>query len=262
MSGRGVDAVDRVGSVNAYVVLSDDQAEQLLRTVLRVLAPGLCSIQEWDGPTPDLHTAGRQSIDVDVLIEHVTKGTHLRFVRPVGGGGPQVYDSSRYDLQKCYAETLVPAGFVGHLAGRKDRLPASLATVGLYFDGILNERVALIGPHLTAEVQKGKSYRTDAAHRLRVLRHRRERRALRLLVRRLQRKGWRVYVAGDTNFDGMPLAPLVSCWVNHQHAEAAGTLGARTPDIVYGPEKAADVETLPTRSDHDAVVAVYPRRAA
>lgn len=253
---------DRVVSVNAYVVLSDAQAEHLLERVLRELAPGLAGIQEWDGPTPDLHTAGRVSVDVDDLLRKATARSHRRFVRPAGGGGPQVYDASRYDLQDCYAEVLVAAGYVGRLPGRKSTLPASIASVGLYVDELLDENVALVNVHLTAEVQKGKGYRTDPAHWARVLRHRRERRALRRLVARLRRKGYRVYVTGDTNYDGMPLPPLVSCWTEHARAEAAGTLGTRTPDYVYGPEAAGRVRVLPTKSDHHAVLATYPRRAA
>ena len=72
---------------------------------------------------------------------------------------------------------------------------------------------------------------------------------VRLLVGKLQRKGFRVYVTGDTNFDGMPLAPLVACWVGHPRKEAAGTLGARTPDYIYAPEKAA---TVPHSTEHKA----------
>lgn len=254
---------DRVVSVNAYVVLTDDQAEHLLRRVLRELAPGLAGVQEWDGPTPDLHTAGRQSLAIDDLLQTATTGGHLRFVRPAGGGGgAQVYDSSRYDLQRCYAVELVPAGFVGHLPGRKTTLPPSVASVGLYVDEVLDEHVALVNPHLTAEVQRGKGYRTDKAHLLRVLRHHRERRALRRLVLELRRQGWRVYVTADTNFDGMPLPPLVACWVGHAAAEARGTLGGRTPDYVYAPQRAQHVRVLPTRSDHHAVLATYPRRSA
>jgi hypothetical protein len=42
-----------------------------------------------------------------------------------------------------------------------------------------------------------------------------------------------VRVVGDTNFDGMTLAPLTSCWVGHKRDEAAGTLGRRTVDYVF-----------------------------
>jgi hypothetical protein len=252
---------DQVGSCNAYVMLTDRQRVTLIRNVLTQGAPGLLGVQEWAGPKPDLTDLTRRRRAIDDLLMDATSRTFYKFGRPKGGG-PLVWDSSRYDLQKLYTEQLVGPGFVGHLTGRRDRLGPSLATVGVFVDEVLDEDAALVDVHLTAEVQKGKGYRTDPDHLLRVLRHRRERRALRLLVRRLRRERIRVYVTGDTNYDGMTLPPLISCWVGHPDQEAAGTLGSRTPDYVYGPQRAASVMRIPTRSDHDAVVATYRRKAA
>lgn len=236
---------DRVGTCNALVKLADAQAVQLLLGVLRDGAPGLLGLQEWDGPAPDLSR------------------THWRFARPREGGGPQVYDASRYDLQSIDAVELVPAGKVGHLPGRKDNLPASIATVGRYVDELLDERVALVNFHFTAEVQDVHGdYRLDQDHRARVFRHKAERRALRRLTVKLKRKNDRVYVVGDANFHRMLFAPLTSCWDDHPREEAAGTLGNRTPDYVFAPQKSSRVIRITTRSDHKTVVAVYPRRAA
>jgi hypothetical protein len=254
---------DRVGTINAYVVLTDHQAEQLLRGYLRNLGPELAGVNEWDGPKPDLTALGRREADVDELLSRVIAGngtTHYRFRRPRGGGNPVVWNATRYRLITIDRVELVGAEFVGHLPGRKSKLPASTATLAVFEDLVLGGEVVLIVIHLTAEVQVGDHYRTDLTHALRVRRHKRERQAVERLVRHFERTGALVRVAGDTNFDGMPLPPLTSCWVGHKRAEAAGTLGHRTVDYVYSRGHSADVQTQPTRSDHDAVVAVYRRK--
>lgn len=251
---------DRVGTCNAYVVLTNDQAEALLRGYLRNLEPELAGINEWDGPKPDLTALAKRQAVVDRHLERVTDATHFRYMRPPGGGNPVVWNSSRYRLLEIHRVELVGAEFVGHLPGRKSRLPATTATLAIFEDLVLGGQVALIVIHLTAEVQVGKDYRTDLAHRLRVRRHKRERRAVEQLVRDQERAARPVRVVGDTNFDGMTLPPLTSCWAGHTRAEAAGTLGRRTVDYVFARGHSSDVQTLPTRSDHDAVVAIYPRK--
>ena len=77
----------------------------------------------------------------------------------------------------------------------------------------------------------------------------------RLRLEPIRRKGNRVYACGDTNFDGLRLPPLVSCW----RLRPGGTLGNRAVDIIYAPEPADSVRTYPTRSDHKAVLATYLR---
>lgn len=247
----------RVASVNAYVILTDPQADALLRGVLRNGTPDLAGIQEWDGPRPDLTAIRRR--DVDRLLRAATDDRY-RFARPRGGGGPQVWNRDRYHLLFLDAEQLVGPEFVGHLPGRKSRLPASTASVGIYADRLDGGETVLINVHLTAEVQRGSGYRRDLAHRLRVRRHKRERRAIRRLARIHLRAGRRVFVVGDFNFDGLRLWPLVACWDGHPRKERAGTLGHRTVDYVFAETRADRVQVLTTRSDHDAVVAVYKEK--
>jgi hypothetical protein len=186
--------------------------------------------------------------------------SHYRFRAPAGGGNPVVWNATRYRLISIDRVELVGAEFVGHLPGRKSRLPASTATVAVFEDLVLGGEVVLIVIHLTAEVQVGAGYRTDLAHRLRVRRHKRERARSSASSATSSAPGAVVRVVGDTNFDGMTLPPLTSCWVGHKRDEAAGTLGRRTVDYVFARGHSADVQTLPTRSDHDAVVAIYRRK--
>lgn len=255
---------DHIGTCNAYVVLTNAQAEQLLRGVLRNLAPEILGLNEWDGPKPDLTTLKARQQDVDVLLAKVTgdpAATHYRFRRPNGGGNPVVWNSTRYRLISIDRVQLVGPERVGHLPGRKNRLPATTATLAIFEDLILGGQVAHIVIHLTAEVQdRTGAYRKDLKHRLRVRRHKRERAALQQLVRLQERGNRLVEVTGDTNFDSMPLPPLISCWVGHDREERAGTLGGRTVDYVYRRGHSRDVQTLDTRSDHDSVVAIYRRQ--
>ena len=79
-------------------------------------------------------------------------------------------------------------------------------------------------------------------------------RRLTRLVRRQLLLGRRVYVAGDTNWDEMPLPPLVSCWSDRR---PIGTLGRRTVDVIYAEQAASKVRTLDVGSDHRAVIASY-----
>lgn len=251
---------DRVGTINAFVELTDAQAEQLLRRYLRLLEPDLAGVNEWDGPKPDLDALRSHEHDVDDMLERSLDGTRYRFRRPAGGGNPVIWNGEKRRLLSIGRVQLAGAQDVGRLPGRKTHLPASTATVAIFENLVLGGREALDVMHLTAEVQKGAGYRTDKAHAPRVNRHKHERAELEELVLRQQRAGLLTRVVGDTNFDGMKLPPLVSCWEGHSRAEAKGTLAHRTVDQVYGPGRASDVETLETLSDHDAVVATYPRK--
>lgn len=253
------DIVDVIGTANIEVTLTDEQADAALWVVLRH-APQLLGVEEWDGPKPALNGDAWTEAKGDSRLAKILANTGYKWARPRTGGNPIVYASKRYGLLNCYAELLHKASFAGHLAGRKSMLPASRATVGIFEDLVLGGTDALVVIHLTAEVQNAAgNYRLDAAHALRVVRHRIERRKVRLLVLELRRAGHRVKVVGDTNFDGMPLPPLVPCWDEHAKAEATGTLGSRTVDYVYADKPASRVTIIPTASDHDAVVAEYPR---
>jgi hypothetical protein len=248
--------IDKVGTANIKDTLSDAEADAALWAVLRY-APQLLGLEEWDGPNP--LSSAPASLSRDVRLERALKDSGYKFTRPRGGGNPVIYGSTRYGLLNCYGALLHKAGWVGALPGRKSTLPASVATVALFADLVLGGTTALVVIHLTAEVQGGRGgrYLLDPRHALRVLRHRRERRAARLLVLGLRREGHRVRVVGDTNFDDMPLPPLTSCWVGNDREEAAGTLGWRTVDYVYAEQPAARVHVIPNASDHDAVVAEY-----
>lgn len=246
---------DRPGTCNIKVDLSDADAEQVLKRFLHVGHPQLAGILEWDGPKPDLNPRV-----TDERLQKATADTRYRFARPRDAGSPQVYDAVRYHLMSMLPVRLVGAEFVGHLPGRKSRLGPSTASVGIYEDRLLGGEATCIAAHLTAEVERGGGYRTDLAHRLRVRRHKRERRALARLVRKHQERGRRVYVVGDFNYDGMALEPLVACWVGHKRAEQSGTLGNRSVDYVYAEDRAMSVQVIPTKSDHDGVVAVYRRK--
>jgi hypothetical protein len=113
----------------------------------------------------------------------------------------------------------------------------------------------VIAAHLTAEIEDAThgGYKTDLKHRLRVMRHKREKRRLGKRARWHQKRGAEVYVLGDTNFNRMPLGGFVSCWDNR----SGGSLGWRAVDIVYSDRPARRVQTISTHSDHDAVVATY-----
>ena len=235
-------ALDIIASANIKDTLSSADASD---AVVKVLAhsPHLIGLQEWDGRAPAC-----------------IKGTKYRFARAVGGGGPVLYDSTRYELLRTRTRILAPAGFVGVLPGRRTHLGDSKAAVYVFADERGGPDTVVINVHLTAEVQIGDGYREDRRHALRVARHKLERFHLGLLTRHHVNKGRRVYVTGDTNFDSMTLRPLVSCWVNHGYAEAAGTLGSRTVDYVYAQGESLTVRLVATASDHDAVVAIYRRR--
>ncbi|HYF71835.1 MAG TPA: hypothetical protein VD864_03385 [Nocardioides sp.] len=198
----------------------------------------IAALQEW--------VRGRDSILRDL------RSRGLSYCRPAEGGGPIVY-TDRFSALHCRAVTLARREFVGHLPGRKNRLPASIANLTVLHDDQTGGELAVINFHLTAEVQSGGKYRRDLAHRLRVQRHKRERRRLSREVRRQQRRGREVFALGDTNYHGMPLPPLRSCWRGRE----GGTLGHRAVDVVYAGTEADVVRTVVTGSDHRAVVVAY-----
>ena len=106
--------------------------------------------------------------------------------------------------------------------------------------------------HLASQVQdRDDAYRSDRP-RL-VARHRREAAGLRALVSRLPEP---TYACGDSNFHGFRLPGLVSAWDAEERA--SGTHGSRRQiDDVHGPTAPVEVDTVPTPSDHLAVVATY-----
>lgn len=244
-----------VASCNMRFTVLPKPAEDGLRKVLAD-RPHLVALQEW-GTTRDR-----------VLEKVVDHGTGpYQWTRPKSPNGdpvmPAMWHARRYRLRAANAVLLARRELVGHLPGRKSRLPASWATE-VILDGLApaasggqkrdGTQTVLLNYHLTAEVQQGAGYRTDLAHRLRVARHKRERRRLERRARTHVKKGRTVHVVGDGNFDGMTLAGLVSCWQGRK----GGTLGDRAVDIAFGEKRAAKVWTLETASDHDALVCIYP----
>lgn len=227
----------RLSTANFFKGMPLDRTRAGVDTVL-THGIDIAALQEW--------VSGRDSILRDLR----TRG--LSFCRPAQGGGPIVY-TARFSPLHCRAVTLAHREFVGHLPGRKDRLPASIANLAVLADDKTGDEVAVINFHLTAEVQHAGRYRRDPAHRLRVQRHKRERRRLSRLVRRQQRKGRTVFALGDTNYDGMALPPLRTCW----RGQRGGTLGHRAVDVIYAETDADTVRTVETGSDHLAVVATY-----
>lgn len=230
------DGATRVITANVPIrKLSPDQRARALKTILD-RHPHYVGLQEWGE---------------DLLLQAAAKCGFG--VARAKGGPPIMFDLGRTGLLRVHARRLARAELVGHLIGRKDRLPVSIATEAIFEDDELGEGV-VIDAHLTAEVQFGGTYRTDLAHRLRVMRHKRERRRLCRRVRHHLSKGRWVRVTIDGNFDGLELPPLTSCWDGRKQV---GTLGGRTVDIVFGDVPARHVDTFATGSDHRAVEATY-----
>lgn len=229
----------RVGTANIRDTLPADKAERSLRKVLAA-KPTMLTLPEW--------TSRRRPI-----LEAIRREGDYRWARPEGGGAPLVYDA-RFTLRSARTVKISPLAFVGRLPGRKSTLPPSLASVYVLEDEDGDE-YACIGFHFTAEVQKGKGYRRTLSHARRVARHKLERYRVGRIASRQRKKGRRPFPAGDTNFEGMEIDGLKSCWDGRR---SPGTLGNRTVDVVYGDRRATDVDVIETDSDHDAVIAEYP----
>lgn len=238
---------DSVGTANIADWISEVQAEQALQLFVDE-GLDLAGLEEW-------------GVSRDGILQRFADRSHLRWARPPEGhGGPVLYNATRFHLLHCRAVTIATAGFVGTLPGRKDNLPPSYVTVAVFEDQILDAETTLVVMHLTAEVQVGEHYRQDAQHKARVRRHMKERRGVSRVAAAHVKAGRRVYVVGDTNYDTMPLPPLIPCWTGHKAQEQAGTLGGRTVDYVFAQTRAVTVRVIKTPSDHKAVVATYRRQ--
>lgn len=226
----------RVATANVRVTLDHFEAAHALAEVL-ALNPDVGALQEWG--------KGR-----DALLRSASR---YDYARNAIGGGPVYWRRDRFALVRCRAVVLARREYVGRLLGRKSTLPASVATLAILCDDETGGEVAVVNFHLTAEVQSGGRYRRDLGHRLRVQRHKREVRRLGRLGRRQHRKGRLVYLLGDTNYDGLRVPGLVSCWEGRD----GGTLGKRAVDVVFADRPAKAVRTVTTGSDHRAVVCDY-----
>lgn len=223
----------RVGSMNEKDTIPLNVARADLENYLRKAEPDVVCLQEW-GKSRDQILNDLKDYD---------------WARPAAGGGPILWRKGTRRLKSCKAIRLARSEFVGHLPGRRSRLGASIATevVLEVLDGGPDE--AYLNYHFTAEVQVGAGYRRDLKHRLRVMRHKRERRRLARRGRMHVKRGRRTRLCGDGNFEGMRLKGFISCW----ERRAGGTLGSRAVDIVFDTKPAKDVETYKTRSDHRAI---------
>jgi hypothetical protein len=231
----------RLLTMNERDVLPLDVARTDLLTILDIVKPDIAALEEW-GPSRD----------------HILDVCGMTWARGPRGGGPVLWDERRYRKHGVRSVRLAYPELVGHLIGRKTRLGANFATE-VTLDDLPGDRpdgsqTVVIEYHLTAEVQMGAGYRTDLAHRLRVRRHKAEKRRLGKRARRHLRRGRRVFVLGDSNFDAMRLGGFVNCWTGHP----GGSLGGRAVDIVFAATKPiAAPRTHKTHSDHLAVAVDY-----
>lgn len=194
----------------------------------------------------------------DGIIQRVSEETGYDWAR-AKGGGVVMWQTKRYTVRACRPVLLAGAEFVGHIPGRKDRLPASICTEVILDERATGDVIVVENFHLTAEIQDvrgGNGYKKDPLHLLRVLRHLREKHRLGRRCRRHKRHARRVFAVGDGNFAGMRLGGFTNCW-DGKKTPPHGTLGGRPVDIVFAAEKRLALWTLQTPSDHDALVVTY-----
>lgn len=227
----------RVLTLNERDTLPVETARADLTRVLEVGRPHIGGLQEWGRSREGI----LQSLD------------GYAWTRPARGGGPVIWRRDRYRLRSCKAIRLSGPEYVGRLVGRRSRLGASWATEVVLDDLRTGDVVVVLNAHLTAEVQQGKGYRRDLAHRPRVRRHKRERRRLSRRGRWHLKRGRVVYIVGDFNFHGLRLRGFVSCWKGRNGA----TLGNRAVDLVFADRKPDRIKVFKTHSDHRAVVCIY-----
>lgn len=222
----------RVGSMNEKDLLPVTIARADLLAFIAAYDPDVIYLQEWP--------SSRDQILNDL--------PGRKWYRPGPGGGPIVWKTAKRTLKSGRAIRLSGPEIVGHLIGRKTRLGASYATeVILEVDGAEDE--AHLNYHLTANVQFGSGYRTDLKYRLRVQRHKREKRAVGRRARFHIKHARRTRAGGDSNFAHMTIGGLISAWKNRP----GGTLGGRPVDDVQDEKPALRVHTFKTHSDHRAV---------
>lgn len=182
------------------------------------------------------------------------KPARFHWVSSLGCGNVVGARADRYDLLSADAVVLSGIG----RSDRPDRFlatePPRLVTIGVFHDRRLDRTVAMMSYHLAPGVERHARYIEDRP--LLQARHRQEVSRLEKLVAEHQRAGHTVYAVGDSNFDGLRLAGLTSCWEGRE--DGPGTIGSRTRklDDVQGPGPASSVRLLHTPSDHRAVIAV------
>jgi hypothetical protein len=233
----------RILAQNEKDTLSTGVAVADLRNVLTATEPDLGILNEWNK-------------NRDAATRKMCADLGYGYGRPNRGGGPVLWKSDKFRLRSLKSRILALPELVGDLPGRRSRLGTSWASEAIFTDS-LGWQVALVGCHLTAEIQDmrgGGGYKTDRAHRLRVMRHKREKRRLGRRARRLERRRITTYPGGDTNYSGMQLGGFVNCWDGYP----GGDLQGRAVTIVYATGKPTRrPRTVKTHSDHLAVVVDY-----
>lgn len=230
---------------NLEFTLSDKQFEAGLRAVL--------------AKDPDWVAVQEALTHRDAILNRVCAELGYAWAR-ADGGEPVLWKVARYGdkPRSVHPVLLARREFVGHIPGRKDRLPASIATE-VCLDDLWRPDGAvtvILDYHMTAEVQDvrgGGGYKKDPVHLPRVLRHKREKRRLGRRARMQCRRGRDVYPAGDGNFAGMTLGGFVNCWEGRK----GGDLGGRPVSIIFADKKPGDLELIHTPSDHLSVVCTY-----
>lgn len=247
-----------VASANVLYSLGRRDATAALSAVL-AHQPDLVGLQEWyPARWPLLRPTGSVSLVAPLARLPRSPGRHrgaYHWSAPLLGGCAVGARADRYRPVRTEARVLSLPG----RGDRDDRLmslePPRIATVAVYRDLLLERSVCLVDYHLVSGVQRLDVYRPDRP-RL-AARHRGEVAALARLVTQMLERGHVVHATGDSNFHGLRLPGLVSCWDGRP--EQAGTLGPRRQvDDVHGPGPAEAVTLVTTASDHRAVLARRP----
>ena len=199
-----------------------------------------------------------------VFFQEMAPGAQALFRKQYGedyrlvGSPPVAFRRSRFTLKGHKRITLVNRRWVEKFSIYRAYRPASFATRVILRDG-MSKTVALLNIHLpTGSCKSGPAgkpgtYRTE--YPLIVQYHRDAVKRVRRFVRAQKRLRRDVYVGGDTNYDGLEIPGLVSCWDGR---ELLPTLNHSTYDMVYhGKSRALNVVRLEIPSDHDAVIATY-----
>jgi len=244
-------AVTRVASVNMKTTVPGPEAEAGLRSVLE-LDPEIVALQEWGGARryAILNKLGRfsiypQSRSLLPLLPTYRPGEGYLWTRPVGGGGVIGFAATRFEIRWVNTRILVGPGRVDVVPGYRTNLGPSLVNVTIAYDNLIRDEVVVIDYHLTTHVQASGSYRPEVPKR--VARHQAEVAKLQTIAAGHVRAGRRVYVIGDSNYHGLQLDGLVSCWDGVPRV-AGGTHGPRRIDIIHS-------QHAPGGGDGDGIVA-------